>query len=152
MANVLDSLARDFIVDTGHLTLSVAGNLRVLFANPAGSGKVAYIQRIAGLSTSLAWAPMYVNPTAGLPAASMTPANVRVGGPASACTFQADTSATTALSGGSNTGLVIAAPANARFAVDLPAPFEVPPGVSLGINVPFTGSADVAFALYFFEE
>jgi hypothetical protein len=138
---------------TGRVELSVAGNLRVLLANPTGSGVIATIVGLAGLSTVTGWPEVIIDPTAGLPATAVRPV-LRlnpVGGTTASLQLTADTSATTALGGGTNTGVVLGTPANQRFVIS-PLGLIIPPGSTRGINTAFTGAATVALAVYVVEE
>lgn len=143
---------RFFLAGSGRLTLAVAGNVRALIRNPAGSGRTVYIARVVIFGTGTSWSSLYVNPTAGLPTTTRTRVNAVFGSSVTAVAeVLIDTNTTTALSGGSDTGITVGSPANIRTVVDLP-PFVLSPGVALGINGPFTGAADVAMSIYWWEE
>lgn len=132
-------------------TLAAAGNFRLTISNPSASGKTLYIYRLTGLTTATGFAHLYINPTAGLPATSRTVNNMLIGGAAGVGTVASDTSAVTALSGGTDAGVDFGLPANARFSLDL-APLVVGAGVTLGINVPFTGAAQASVTAYWWQE
>lgn len=144
---------RFFMAGTGKLTLSLAGNLRATIGNPAGSGRMVYIARIAGLaSAGPGWARFRINPTTGLPTGLKTPINVVIGSVVTAVTeVNADTSTTTAVGGGTDTGIDLGIPTGERISIDLP-PLVLSPGVMLGINTPFAGATDTALSVYWFED
>lgn len=142
---------RVYLVGSGRVTLGVAGNARGLIANPAASGVHLRIARLAVFATATGYATLFIDPTVGLPPINLTPRNALVGGSAGAGTAGFDTNATTALSGGTDTGIVLGIPASRRTEIDLP-PLVLPPGVSLGINIPFAGAADMAATVYWTEE
>jgi hypothetical protein len=144
---------RFYLAGTGKLDLTVAGNVRAVIENPVGSGRTVHVVRMAGLATGVGWADLFVNPTAGLPATAPRPvANAIVGGgQPSVAAVRADTSAVTALSGGTATGVTLGVPSGARFALDLP-PLVLAPGTSLGVNDAFAGSASLALSVYWFED
>lgn len=141
------------LAGTGRLTLSVAGNVRATFANPAGSGRNLKVVRISSSGTGTAWASVLINPTTGLPVSAPRPVlNAVAGGGLSAVgELRVDTDATAALGGGTDTGIVIGMPSGQRTHLDLP-PIILTPGVTLGINVPFAGAADSAMAVYWIED
>lgn len=144
---------RFYWAGTGKLDLAVAGNVRAVLQNPAGSGRNIYVARVTGLATGTAWANVYLNPSVGVPTAAARPVNNAVLGAATSPVgiIRVDTDTTTALSGGVDTGVVLGIPANNRFSIDL-APFVVAPGVSLGFNDAFAGAASVAMSIYWWEE
>lgn len=138
---------RFYIVGTGRMSLSVAGNVRALIANPAGSGRIIGIAGIVVFGTATSWANIYKNPTAGLPATAIRPVtNALIGPPTTPATVQvtADTNATTALSGGTDTGVVLGSGSGNREPIT--APFQLWPGQSIGFNVPFAGAADATIS------
>lgn len=152
-STVRDALLGNFsLSSTGRTTLTVAGNFRILFTNPTGSGRTARIHRLAGMATAAGWAALFLNPTAGLPTTAPRPVTNAVlgGGTPAVLTLRSDISATAPLGGGTDTGLVVGIPPNARHAYDLP-PLFLAPGQSLGINVPFAGSADAVMSAYWTE-
>lgn len=141
------------LAGTGRITLNVAGNLRIVAQNPAESAKTISIVRIAGLTTGTGWASIVLNPTTGVPSTAARPIlnAVAGGGIPSLLTLRADTSTTVPLGGGIDTGLVLGMPGNERVSLDLP-PIILTPGVTLGINIPFTGAADAAMSIYWIED
>lgn len=141
------------LAGTGRITLNVAGNLRIVVANPAGSARTMSIVRLAGLTTGTGWASILLNPTTGVPATAARPIlnAVAGGGIPSLLTLRADTSATVPLGGGIDTGLVLGMPGSERVSLDLP-PIILTAGVTLGINIPFTGAADAALSIYWIED
>lgn len=142
-----------FLAGSGRLTLSVAGNIRALFSNPVGSGKTISIVRMAGFTTQTGYASILLNPTAGLPEGTPRPAlnGVAGGGVPRVGVLLVDTNATTPMSGGVDTGIVLGMPGGARTSIDLP-PIVLAAGVSLGINVPFAGAADATLSIYWIED
>lgn len=146
---------RMFVAGTGKLTLAAAGNFRATFTNPAASGRTCYIVRLAALSnTGPAWARMYRNPDTNLPSSgAVVNNNVAFGHPTAAVAeVKADTSLSSALGGGVDTGIDLGVPAGERVEITMAAPFVLGEGVSLGINVPFAGAADMSLSVYWFEE
>jgi hypothetical protein len=145
-------LGRAYVTSTGKVALSVAGNLRVLISNPTADTLVT-LAGLAGLATAAAWATVYRNPTAGLPVTAARP-SLRVNplrGQAPVTTVQVDVDATVAMSGGENTGELIGLPGGTRYQIPVLGAV-IPPGQSLGVNVPFAGAADVSCSLYIVEE
>lgn len=143
---------RFFLAGSGRLSLSVAGNVRATIANPADSGRNMFLARLVSFGTGTAWATLLVNPTTGLPVTPARPhLNAIAGAPGGVGVLKVDTDAATPLGGGVDTGIVLGSGANTRNPVDLP-PIILAPGVTLGINVPFAGAADIALSLYWLEE
>lgn len=144
---------RFFLAGSGRVTLAAAGNLRGLITNPTGSGRTVSVVRFAGFATATGYAQLFLNPTTGLPATAARPiANaVMGGGLAPVASLTVDTNLTTALSGGTDLGLVIGIPGNSRTSIDFP-PVVLSPGVSLGLNVPFAGAADSTLSIYWWED
>jgi hypothetical protein len=142
-----------FIVGSGRVELSVAGNVRATITNPAGSGRVVTLLGLSAFGTGTAWASIYIDPTAGLPGSlprplwRMNPA----AGDAGVVEVRVDTDTTTALSGGTDTGLVLGLPGGERSEIR-PIGKLLLPGQVLGVNVPFAGAASEAFNLYLTEE
>lgn len=138
---------RLWYVGSGRLSLSVAGNVRALITNPAGSGRRLLIERLIGLATSTVFADLRRNPTTGLPVGTRTPVNARPTAPVapSVAVVAVDISPTTALGGGTSTGIVIGVPGGSRL--DWPFVFDLDPGESLGFNMPFAGATDASFTV-----
>lgn len=153
--SALASSGSVFLAGTGNLALTVAGNARLAFANPSGSGKTAFVFALSIMATASGFGELYVNPTAGVPTATRPANNVYIGNPAAAvCVVTADTNATTALSGGTDSGVAIGIAANTHetFLSDLP-PLVVPAGITLGINVPFSATtSNTSVNVYWFEQ
>lgn len=140
-----------FLAGTGNLTLSVAGNVRMVLQNPAGSGKSLYIVKLDAFATAVGFAELLVNPTAGVPTAARPVNNAMFGALTAAVGLLfADTSAATALSGGVDSGVSVGVGNNNLTSYPLP-PLVVPPGVSLGLALPFTGSANATVNLFWYE-
>lgn len=146
-------IGRAFLVGSGRLTLSVSGNVRGIIQNPAGSGVNTVLAGLAIFGTSTSWASLYLNPTAGIPVtANRVGMNAAAGGGHPRQTIlRVDTNATTALSGGLDTGIVIGTGAGSRESLDMPFSLILAPGVTLGINVPFAGAADATMTAYLTE-
>lgn len=155
------SLGKAYIIGSGRISLSVAGNVRGLLANPVanananpdGSHRRIIVLGLSSFGTGTGWATIYNDPTTGLPATAVRPRwrmNPYAGDVGTA-EMQVDTNATTALSGGTDTGVVIGLPPNAREEMR-PIGRVIAPGASLGINIPFAGAADASFNLYVVEE
>lgn len=142
-----------FTGSSGKIDLSAAGNLRGTLANPAGSGRTIYLYTISTFSTAQGgFAHTYINPTAGLPTVLKSSNNNFIGHPRAAVgVVRVDVDALTALSGGTDTGLAIGIASNERAEIEL-APFIIPPGVTMGINIPFAGATSVTFNLNWWEE
>lgn len=142
---------RLFLGGSGLQTLTAAGNIRLAFTNPTGSGKTAYVYKLSGGGSALIYAHLYVNPTAGVPTAARPANNLYFGYPVTAvCALYADQNLTTALSGGADSGIDILFGANADTTFR-EYPIIIPAGVTLGVNIPFTGSGSGAFNLYWEE-
>jgi hypothetical protein len=142
---------RAYIVSTGRVALSVAGNMRILIENPLAAPLT--VLGMAGMATAAAWATVYRNPTTGLPTSAPRP-HLRVNplaGQAMSALVRVDVDATVALAGGENTGELIGLPGGTRYQIPV---FGVliPPAQTLGVNVPFAGAADVSSTLYLVEE
>lgn len=142
-----------FIASSGRMTLAAAGNLRAIIQNPAGSGKTVNVARMAAFATATGYATIYLNPTIGVPTVAPRPYlnAVAGGGLPALATLRVDTDLTVPLSGGTNTGLVIGVPANARSTLDLP-PIVLAAGVSMGLSIPFAGAADATLSIYWWED
>ncbi len=136
---------------TGTLTVVGAGNVRFTMENPSASAHKLTLIGVAIASTVTGFGTLLLNPTTGLPASAARPAlNAIVGGGnAAVAVVKADTNAVTALSGGTDTGVIIPAAANAFRELVLPAPVVLTPGVKLGLAVnlgaSFTLTATVTF-------
>jgi hypothetical protein len=140
-----------FLTGTGNIAMSVAGNVRMTISNPAGSGKTVYIVRLSAFATAAAFGELLINPTAGLPVAARAVNNLLVGSAVAAVAqVKVDQSATTALSGGTDTGVAFAVPNGTMHIAELP-PLVIPPGVTLGIAVPFAGAANASVNVYHYE-
>lgn len=142
-----------FFGGTGELILSLAGNVRVVLANPAASGITLYVVRLDALSTAVGFAELFVNPTAGVPTVirPINPANFGSGRAAKAQLFS-DTNATTALGGGTDSGVSIGVGSNSLQRYELAdTPLIVPPGVTMGVALPFSGAANATFNVWWFE-
>ena len=138
-----------FVATTGPMTLALAGNMRALFTNPAGSNVTVLINRIATVNTTVAtvFANMYLNPTNGLPIAVGYASNVILGGPASKAYFTNDTSVATPLSGGTLIMPFVVPPGRTEFDTS----FVVNPGSSVGFNSAFAGAAIGEIVFYYTE-
>lgn len=146
-------LGRVMMAGSGMLNLSVAGNIRATFSNPAGSGKTISVVRLVAMATATGFATVRLNPTTGLPGSAARPVlnAIAGGGNAASAQLKVDTDPTTALGGGTDTGEVIGIPANNRVSIDLP-PLVLAPGVTLGIGIPFAGAANAAMSIYWVED
>lgn len=145
------ALGQAYLFGTSRMSLTVAGNVRVLIANPTGSGVRTTIVFLGGLATATGWATTHRNPTTGLPTGDpgqVLRANTQVGA-APKMTLRADTNATTALSGGTP-GPTVGLAGGSRIALQLGVLLF--PGESLGLNDAFTGAADFAGSIYVIEE
>lgn len=145
------ALGRAYILGTGRLQLTVAGNARVLITNPAGSGVLSTIVAIGGLASATAWATTTRNPTVGLPTTNpgqLLRMNAQAG-VAPVTQVLADTNTTTALGGGT-AGPTLGIPGGSRVALQLG--LVLAPGESLGLNDAFAGAADFAGSVYVVEE
>lgn len=143
---------RGFILGSGRVTLTVAGNLRGLVRNPTGSGKTVSVVGLASFVTAVAYAEMLLDPTTGVPATAPRPA-LRLNpnaGTAHVTELLVDTDATVPLGGGTPTGVVLGMPASQRTEIGRLGRVLLP-GQTFGINVPFAGSADAAFSVYVVE-
>jgi hypothetical protein len=144
-------LGQAYILGTGRIELSVAGNLRAALANPAGSGVVATVVALTGQSTAQGWVEFFRNPSSGVPTVAPRPVwrvNPHRGSPA-ATELRVDTSATVALAG-DETGVTLGSPSGSRVEVQIGLPLM--PGESFGVNIPFAGAASAALAVYLVEE
>lgn len=142
---------RYFVAGSGRLTLGVAGNIRCLLSNPAGSEREMWIERLVVTATVTGWAQVRRSPTTGLPATLRTSHNAVLDGAPATCTMHADTDATTAIGGGTLLSDTPGIPANTRVSIEMP-PLVLRPGVTLGFNVPIGGAGDASLSAYWFEE
>lgn len=149
----LASIGRGFIVGSGRLTLSVAGNVRAILRNPAASGRNVIVAGLSVFGTGVSWASIYLNPTAGVPAtANRVGLNaIAGGGDTRVGELRVDTDTTVALGGGLDTGIVLGSGGGDRTSLELPFPIVIAQGVTLGINVPFAGAADATLSAYLVE-
>lgn len=144
--------AKVYFAGSGRLSLSVAGNIRGTLTNPAGATTNVHVLRMSGLGTSVSWANLLLNPTAGLPASAARRVNNNILSMAGdASVLKVDTDTTTALSGGTDLGTTLGVPGGRRFQIDFNIPIVLGPGASLGVAIPFTGAADAAFSLYWYR-
>lgn len=144
---------KQFTSGTGPLVLTAAGNIRATISNPTGSGVNVSIFRLVWFADAKGEASLFVNPTVGLPATAVRPRlNAIAGAAGGVGEVKADTNATTALSGGVDTGVLIGLGANVREAIDLP-PIVLTPGVTMGINVPISATTSRSMlTVLWFEE
>jgi hypothetical protein len=146
------ALGRAYIVSCGRVVLTVAGNVRAVVQNPATSQRNVTVLALTAFATAAGWPQVYLDPTAGVPTAAARPhLALRPSSEAPVAAVRVDTNATTALSGGTDTGLVIPVPANNPRELQRIGKV-IPPGEALGLNMPFATSADVTFALYLIQE
>lgn len=143
---------RFYVAGSGRLSLSVAGNVRGLVTNPANSGRLMVLVLLTEFGTGRSWTEIYRNPTTGLPTALRPVNNALLGVATDAAVgeLRVDTDTTVALSGGTNTGIVIGTGPDRRN--EIKAPFNLFPGETLGVNVPFAGAADATLSLYWVEK
>lgn len=142
-----------FIASTGQVILAAAGHFRLTMQNPSASGKTIYLYKlVAFASAGPAYGDVYVNPTAGLPATAKAVSNEFIGHSTTAvAVIKADSNLVTPLSGGTASGITVVVTNSRRETFDL-APMIIPAGVTVGINVPFTGAATAVVNAYFWEE
>lgn len=146
-ANALGVAGLSYIHSSGNLPLSLAGNIRFLFQNPAGSGVMSNITAMAAFS-SLANAilpMMYLNPTAGVPTTKGFATNVFLGGAQPKCQVFADSNLTTALSGGTQL-LPFQIPQGRTVYSQLS--MYLSPGQSLGVAIPVLAAGTVEVSVY----
>lgn len=148
--------ARQFIVSVPRVTVALLANLRVIFRNPAGSGKDFMVTSLAiGTSASvLSYASMFINPTTGLPVANTPPGNTipalctYIGRNAGAAQTIYDTNATP-LSGGVAVGEIpLMAGSYTRFNEGI---YIIPPGTTMGINVAMAVNVNALIKLFYTE-
>lgn len=139
-----------FLSGTGEMTLSVAGNVRMLLSNPAGATKQLYLYKLDVFASAIGYAELFVNPTV-VPTVARRVNNVNFGSGVTAFgVIYADTNTTTALSGGIDSGISVGAAPNILTVYNLP-PIVIPPGVSLGLQLPFTGAATATVNAFWWE-
>lgn len=142
-----------FLAGSGELSLTVAGNARITVQNPSTSTKNVYIYRLDIFSSMAGFAELFVNPTTGLPSGVRPNNNLLIGNSTTAnAIINADTNSTTALSGGTNTGVSIGAGANVLTSYPFNPLMIIPPSVTVGVNVPFTGSANISINILWQEK
>lgn len=147
-----------YLVGSGNQALSAAGNFRIVIENPVGSAKILHIFKLDSYSSAAGFGELLVGAPgvalAGLPTTARTINNVYFGSAnSSVAKVFADTNLTTALSGGIDSGISIGVSAGTvtSYLVDIPE-LQLQPGFSLGINVPFTGAANVSLNLFWYEQ
>lgn len=141
-----------FFATSAKLDIGASEIVRATIENPAGSGVNLVLDDLVSVQNiGTAWATVHVNPTAGLPTTLLTNRNAKVGHAGTAKAVIKVDDSLTALSGGeqiATMGVEIG-----RDVVDLP-PLTVPPGVTIGLNIPVglisTGAS--SFAVYWWEE
>lgn len=140
---VLEVAARNgqgYIGSTGPTAMSATLiNFRMLFSNPVGSGKTAYVTVLISESStaSMVFATVSANPTTVPSTFGGAINNLSAGGAVAKCTIKADASAT-AISGGTVlTTLGIPGGASGSRTVFREATFIIPAGVSMAVNIPF---------------
>lgn len=126
--------------------------VRATIENPVGSGVNLILDHLVSVQNiATAWAGIFINPTAGLPTALLTARNAKVGHPSTPKAVIKVDDALAALSGG--TEIATLGVETGRDVIDLP-PLTLPPGYTLGVNLPVgliaTGAA--SFAVYWWEE
>lgn len=142
-----------FMAGSGRLVLTRAGYVRATVANPAGSGRMCVITQVTGyLATGPAFASVILNPTTGLPSAQERLAvNTVLGGPPGVGVVSADVDEDVPLGGGTESGIAFGLPEGGRFEIALPN-LRIPPGVTLGLNLPMTQATEMSMAMYWWEE
>ncbi len=141
-----------YFAGSGRITLSVAGNIRATLTNPATATTNIHVVKMAGFTTAITWAKLLLNPTTGLPASAARPVNNNIlGQPGDISVLKVDTDATVALGGGTDMGADVGLPNAARWELEFNVPEVLAPGVTLGIAVPFTGSADATMSFFWYR-
>lgn len=145
-------MGRAYIIGSGRVVLTAAGNVRGLVTNPAANTRNIQVLGMTAFATAVGWASVYLQPTAGLPATAVRPSlKLHPASQPMATEMRIDTDALTALSGGEDTGVTIPLPAGTARQIS-PIGRILAPGQTLGLNIPFAASADLAFSLYVVEE
>lgn len=147
---------RAYYASTFRRTLAAAGWVRVLFSNPADSGRnaILYGWVVNSDSTSLVDVQFYRNPTTGLPTTAVAGAgrnwDTRVDlTERPKLTIKQDESTTTALGGGTLwSGFTWVGATGQHFDVEM----LYPPGTELGANAIFAGAANAGIDWYWVEE
>lgn len=145
-----------YFASSGQQTLAVAGNLRMTITNPStangGNGRNLYLYRLSAFATVSGYGHLFINPTTGLPVGSKRINNANtLTSQASTATVNVDTSTTTGLGGGVDSGvdLPISQSQVVNYELD---PFIIAPGVTVGINVAYTGATTAVATIYWGEE
>lgn len=142
---------KSFIAGSTKTTIGLTGYFKATLENPAGSGVRVYIDRFAIFATvGNVYGHLYVNPTAGLPTTVKKSNNVSLGAADGTLVVKTDTSST-ALSGGTDTGLDIGIAMAVHTEYLLP-PFSIAPGTVLGLNVPFLAVCAATMNVTWWEE
>lgn len=151
-------LGRAYILGTGQVQLGLAGSVKLLLENPAGSGRIATLAGFTGFSTNSGWAFVVRDPTGGLPTAAPRvglrlndpPAGYPPAGEPPTSVLRAE-SGTSELTGGTATGIDIGLPNGNRFDVS-PIGLLLYPGQSVGVNSSFGAATDIEVGMFVVEE
>lgn len=136
---------------SGEITIGANEHVRATIENPAGSGKVVRIEKfVVTQNVGYALANFFINPTTGLPTTVRTGGNQKIGHPGTAKAIVKIDKGLTALSGGSDTDLDALFPPGREIHDE---PMEIPPGVTVGINVPvgLLGTGKASLTVYWTE-
>lgn len=141
-----------YIASTNKINLAAAGNVRITFENPAGSGKTVYIYSFISATdiAALVFAELRQTPNSGLPSASGNIINQDRGSAAtSIAVVKGDSDVLTPLGGGTKLTDLEVPSGRSVFNEQL---LVIPQGGLLGIQVPFGVAANSLFRVLYWEE
>lgn len=144
---------RAFMASSGKMTL-VAGAVRATLSNPANSGRMLYLQRLALFSTATTWCDVYLNPNGTNQPASVRRANALYDrGIVAKGILKAD-SGTVLLglgTGGIDMQVSFGVGANMPYPVPLSG-FVLPPGGTFALNLGGALTASASVDVWWAEE
>ena len=153
-AEIAYASGKMYSVGTGRQTLAAAGNVRAILQNPGGSGTLVKVVMISYWSSITAFWDTFRDPTAGVPVTAARPRltlDQRADAAAKVGILRSDSSATTALGGGTDLGMTIPNGAGRENEVKLDVPLVISPGQSFGFNGNFTGATDAVVNMIAYE-
>lgn len=126
--------------------------IKMLLQNPVGSGKTLHVFRLDLFSSAqIGFFSFLINPTTALPTTARTINNHFIGHP-TLSVAKAFADVGTAMSGGSDSGIVIPVPSGTFNKLKLEAPYIISPGVALAIQATFTAATACVVTADWLEE
>lgn len=147
-------LGQVFTASSGKHDAGAVGSttIRLTLGNPVGSGRTMHVYRLDLFSSAqFAFFSFLINPTTALPTTARTVNNHFVGHPnVSVAKAFADVGA--AMSGGSDSGIIIPVPSGNANKIKLEAPFIISPGITLALQATFAAATSTVVTADWTEE